>query len=345
MHRDRERQRLEPLLARLHHRGAQQGAADALAAMQRLHGHRELGRLLVDEAVAGLVLGELAVPHGADRHAVELGDHAAVAAAGPSPRGSGEGPARRAPRRSARGGQSGFQRAASNSIVFRNSASSRRRRTDVHVGRLPVCSRLRATVPQRGLSPKPRVAGPRARLWPVSSRYGTLVSSTRSSNRNSRFTNKRRLVVQGQLPPLRHDVLRDHDVHDRVGPLGVAAHLLEHRDRQVAERRLDDVERHALDDVEPVLADRERGLGVEIEVDRPGHRGVERARVVHRAHRDVVHRREEHEGHGALRDQRLASGPRRATPPRARRGTSVTTTLGMRSMLAFSRTRSRLRTR
>ena len=73
------------LLAGLHHGRAQQRAADPLAPMQRRHRDRHLGRLLVDEPVAGL-LGSLnsryhTAPIG---HAFDLGDHPAVARAAPA---------------------------------------------------------------------------------------------------------------------------------------------------------------------------------------------------------------------------------------------------------------------
>ena len=58
----RERERLEAFLAGLHHAGAENRFADAFAAVQRHDGDRELGGLLVDEAVAGLGVGEQAVP-------------------------------------------------------------------------------------------------------------------------------------------------------------------------------------------------------------------------------------------------------------------------------------------
>jgi hypothetical protein len=46
--------------------------------MERHDGDPELGRLLVDEPPARLLLGKQPVPRGADRFPVELGDHSSV---------------------------------------------------------------------------------------------------------------------------------------------------------------------------------------------------------------------------------------------------------------------------
>ena len=96
------------------------------------------------------------------------------------------------------------------------------------------------------------------------------------------------------------------------GSRRVAPHLLEHRPGQVAERRLHDVQRDLEPGVEPRGLELVRRLGVEVEVDRPGDAGVERLRVVHRADREVVHAGQEHQRHGAVRDQRLRVDPAHA---------------------------------
>src|SRR5438093_1222527 len=63
---DAERDLREAILLRLREQARQQLLAEALAAPRRHHGDRELGRLLVDEAVARLPLFEQAVPRRAD---------------------------------------------------------------------------------------------------------------------------------------------------------------------------------------------------------------------------------------------------------------------------------------
>ena len=71
---------------------------------------------------------------------------------------------------------------------------------------------------------------------------GTLESTTFGSNRNKRFTNSA-FWLQEPVPPPRDDELGQHDDHERPGARGEPPDLLERRPGQVAERRLDDVER------------------------------------------------------------------------------------------------------
>ncbi len=153
------------------------------------------------------------------------------------------------------------------------------------------------------------------------------MSSTRSSNRNRRFTNKRGLAVQGQLPPPRDDVLRHHDVHDRVAAArcsGAPPRASGSTGRGTAPRRCRAARlpRRRTSPRRP-----ERRLGVEVEVDRAGHRRVEGARVVHGAHRDVVHRREEHRASPCAAGSAACRRPPTASLRSITTGTSVTTTL------------------
>ena len=117
---------------------------------------------------------------------------------------------------------------------------------------------------------------------------------------------QRVLVVQEQVPPLPSEELRNDDDDDGVGIGREPPHLLEHRPREIAERRLDDVERDRHAALAPLLLHPVRGLGVQIEVDRTGRRRLERERVVHRSRGGVVHAGDEDERDHSLRDQRTA---------------------------------------
>ena len=121
---DRERQRLVALLAGLDHRRAQERLADPLATVQGLDRDRQLRRLLVDEPVPGLVGGEQPVPRCADRVRRRAPRSRPRRRRVPSFRGSDEAPGRSSTSTIGSRGQSGFQRAASYSIVFRNATSS-----------------------------------------------------------------------------------------------------------------------------------------------------------------------------------------------------------------------------
>src|SRR5439155_12874721 len=81
--RDAKRDRLVALRSRSREQGVHQLASEAAAAPAGNDGDRELGRLLVDEAVAGRVAPEEPVPGGADREALVERDHGGVAGASP----------------------------------------------------------------------------------------------------------------------------------------------------------------------------------------------------------------------------------------------------------------------
>ncbi len=80
---DGQGERLETLLACLHHAGAKDRLADPLATMERCHGDAQLRRLLVDEPEPRLLLREHAVPGGTHGLAVDLGDDATVTVSPP----------------------------------------------------------------------------------------------------------------------------------------------------------------------------------------------------------------------------------------------------------------------
>src|SRR5262245_47429459 len=82
---DAERDLLEPVALRLREQAAEKLVAVALAAARRHDGDRQLGRLFVDEAVAGLALLEEPVPGGADVAGIAVRDHRGVAGPAPAP--------------------------------------------------------------------------------------------------------------------------------------------------------------------------------------------------------------------------------------------------------------------
>src|SRR5690242_1776996 len=82
--RDAEADRAEAVLARADEQPAQELVAVATAAPARDNSDRELRRLLVDEAEAGVLLREQAVPGRADRHELVEHDQGAVAGATPA---------------------------------------------------------------------------------------------------------------------------------------------------------------------------------------------------------------------------------------------------------------------
>src|SRR6266498_622017 len=81
---DAERDLPETVPFRLREQGSEQLFAVALPTPRRHDGDRQLGRLLVDEAVARLALLEEPVPRGTDVSGVVVGDHGGVAGAAPA---------------------------------------------------------------------------------------------------------------------------------------------------------------------------------------------------------------------------------------------------------------------
>ena len=113
----------------------------------------------------------------------------------------------------------------------------------------------------------------------------------------------------------------------RVG--GERAQVREQRVAEVAERRLDDLERQADSRALPVARIARASAVVEREEDGAGVVEPERPRVVQRAERRGVHARDEDRRQTSAVGSVGASAPRRA-------GTSVTTTPGSRSSRSLS---------
>src|SRR4029077_5722020 len=114
------------------------------------------------------------------------------------------------------------------------------------------------------------------------------------------------LPVQELVPPARdHDLRDDHGGH-RVLACGDTPYFLLYRDPQIAERRLHDVELQRDVLFLPRPGDGLHLAGVQRHEQRPRLRAPQRASVVDRLDRPVVHRGDQHDGLGALRDE----GPR-----------------------------------
>ncbi len=74
----------DPATGRCRRHGLQQARPDSAASPSGQHGDRQLGHVLGDEAIAGVVGRKATDPHGPDRPAADLGDDAEILRSAPS---------------------------------------------------------------------------------------------------------------------------------------------------------------------------------------------------------------------------------------------------------------------